>query len=267
MVRLLCCVCSAIVPCKIQSTTPKPCPRLRQGRPLKHRTGYDVAPDGDIETWIRFARGKFGPSDKSGDCSITATDFDHILGHCEAVTDCPAACFAAELIAVYPTAKVIMNTRNIDDWHRSIVDAFGKESALRKDKKKFFGGWFCAQDYWLRRGFYYFYEAFYYGSLEAHGKWVYREHVAMVRGMVPEERLLEYEIGEGWEPLCKFLGKEVPEEEFPHGNMPGQLADKAAAIFAKYDRVRRRNIAVFLALSGACVGVLGYGLSQVWLRA
>ena len=37
--------------------------------------------------------------------------------------------------------------------------------------------------------------------------------------MVPKDRLLEYEVKEGWEPLCQFLGKEVPlDEGFPNVN-------------------------------------------------
>jgi hypothetical protein len=40
----------------------------------------------------------------------------------------------------------------------------------------------------------------------------------MIRGLVPEERLLEWYIEDGWEPLCKFLGKPVPDVEFPHAN-------------------------------------------------
>lgn len=35
---------------------------------------------------------------------------------------------------------------------------------------------------------------------------------------MPRERLLEYEVKEGWEPLCRFLGKEVPGEAFPNVN-------------------------------------------------
>lgn len=40
----------------------------------------------------------------------------------------------------------------------------------------------------------------------------------MIRGLVPSERLLEWEVGDGWEPLCKFLGKPVPDVPFPHAN-------------------------------------------------
>ena len=40
----------------------------------------------------------------------------------------------------------------------------------------------------------------------------------MIRGLVPKERLLEWSVDEGWEPLCKFLGKPVPNEPFPRVN-------------------------------------------------
>lgn len=43
----------------------------------------------------------------------------------------------------------------------------------------------------------------------------------MVRGLVPPDRLLEWSVDEGWEPLCKFLGKEIPDAPFPHANATG----------------------------------------------
>lgn len=36
--------------------------------------------------------------------------------------------------------------------------------------------------------------------------------------LVPTERLLVYQISQGWRPLCAFLGKLVPQEPFPHAN-------------------------------------------------
>lgn len=44
------------------------------------------------------------------------------------------------------------------------------------------------------------------------------EHCNMIRGLVPKERLLEWHIDDGWDPLCKFLGKPVPDMEFPRVN-------------------------------------------------
>lgn len=40
----------------------------------------------------------------------------------------------------------------------------------------------------------------------------------MIRGLVPKERLLEWNVQEGWEPLCQFLDKDIPDEPFPHVN-------------------------------------------------
>lgn len=39
-----------------------------------------------------------------------------------------------------------------------------------------------------------------------------------MRKIVPRERLLEVELGSGWEPLCKFLGKGIPSQPFPRVN-------------------------------------------------
>jgi hypothetical protein len=40
---------------------------------------------------------------------------------------------------------------------------------------------------------------------------------------VPAERLLVYRVDDGWEPLCGFLGVEVPDEPFPRVNVGGDL--------------------------------------------
>jgi len=58
------------------------------------------------------------------------------------------------------------------------------------------------------------------GRLEdrAHAKRVYEEHNRAVIDAVPAARLLVYEPGDGWEPICRFLGVPVPDAEFPHLN-------------------------------------------------
>ena len=46
----------------------------------------------------------------------------------------------------------------------------------------------------------------------------FNEHVAEVRDTIAPERLLVFEVADGWEPLCNFLEHPVPEEPFPHIN-------------------------------------------------
>lgn len=57
-----------------------------------------------------------------------------------------------------------------------------------------------------------------YDELRENARDVYKRHYARVREVTPKENLLEYKLGSGWEPLCKFLGKEVPDVEFPFLN-------------------------------------------------
>jgi len=51
----------------------------------------------------------------------------------------------------------------------------------------------------------------------------YKSHNLYVESAVPEEDLLIWNVKEGWEPLCKFLGKTIPKEPFPHDNKTGDM--------------------------------------------
>mmetsp|Transcript_16955 Transcript_16955/g.39938 ORF Transcript_16955/g.39938 Transcript_16955/m.39938 type:complete len:255 (-) Transcript_16955:190-954(-) len=47
----------------------------------------------------------------------------------------------------------------------------------------------------------------------------YEEHNRRVRALVPEDKLLEYSVKEGWEPLCKFMEiDDCPTTPFPKTN-------------------------------------------------
>ena len=46
----------------------------------------------------------------------------------------------------------------------------------------------------------------------------FEAHVAEVKATIPADRLLVYELGSGWEPLCAFLGVPVPDQPYPHTN-------------------------------------------------
>ncbi len=46
----------------------------------------------------------------------------------------------------------------------------------------------------------------------------YMEHYKLVRKVCPPERLLEFKLGSGWEPLCEFLGTEIP-PDVPYPNV------------------------------------------------
>ena len=59
----------------------------------------------------------------------------------------------------------------------------------------------------------------------------YVQHGKEVKEWVPREKLLEFNVKQGWDPLCKFLGVAVPNEPFPHLNDANEI--KTAFFAAK----------------------------------
>ncbi|KAF1955143.1 hypothetical protein CC80DRAFT_549853 [Byssothecium circinans] len=175
-----------------------------------------------MNSWVALARRKY--FDRSGK-PLTAADFDALLGNSVAVTDAAANCFAPELIAAYPDAKVILNTRkSVDAWHSSVMTNI---VGVNEDWFKWLLCWFNADLWWMwhvqqRVLWPSLFRCPKYWSLrsgvEPLGKDIHEEHSAMIRTLVPKERLLEWNVDDGWDDLCKFLEKDVPSRRFPRAN-------------------------------------------------
>lgn len=80
----------------------------------------------------------------------------------------------------------------------------------------------------------------------------------MIRGLVPKERLLEWTVEDGWNPLCEFLGKPIPDEPFPHVNAAAGFAGQEMRIGKKYIMGALKNLAVL----GVVAAVAGAGLAK-----
>ena len=52
----------------------------------------------------------------------------------------------------------------------------------------------------------------------AHAIAVFNAYEAEVKASVPADRLLVFQAADGWEPLCRFLGKPVPDTPYPRTN-------------------------------------------------
>jgi hypothetical protein len=54
-------------------------------------------------------------------------------------------------------------------------------------------------------------------------------HNDAVKAAIPAERLLVWDVTEGWEPLCTFLDVPVPGEPLPHANDRDTFIDRVTA--------------------------------------
>ena len=93
-------------------------------------------------------------------------------------------------------------------------------------------------------------------SSKGKGK-VCREHYAFVRRITPKERLLEYKLGSGWEPLCEFLGKSVPDVPFPRINETAALNEKAKGALVAWRGVKNicwKALKIAMPVAAAALG-------------
>jgi hypothetical protein len=76
--------------------------------------------------------------------------------------------------------------------------------------------------------------------------------------VVPKQRLLELQPGQGWAPLCAFLGVPIPNEPYPHANDTKDIRKWfyiGAAI----------GFCLWALLAAVCVGLF-YGANALWAR-
>ena len=152
-------------------------------------------------------------------------EFDKILGDFDGVEDMPSISFCEELIAAYPEAKVVLNTRDVDAWLRSMDGTVGRVLRWRGWETlawwdpALVGPWYEHVKLVLPTV---------YGTVSDYSargpaRGAIARHHARVRAAVAgqEGRLLEYKVQDEWGPLCEFLGKEVPEGGFPNINDSG----------------------------------------------
>jgi hypothetical protein len=180
--------------------------------PCYHMTEVFANPR-HAETWRSAWRGE-------------PVDWDAILGPYQAAVDWPACAFYAELMDCYPDAKVILTVRDPDRWYestRSTIYEMSRVIAGSRTSRVAFGlgslfafGGFVRGD----AGEEIIWKGTFDGRFEdkSYAIGVFEKHDEEVRRRVPSERLLVYEVKQGWRPLCEFLGVPEPDEPFPRLN-------------------------------------------------
>ena len=127
--------------------------------------------------------------------------------------DWPLSTYYAELAEAFPEAKVILSVREPEGWFKSLhATIFAPENMERFLDPQ------TPQDM-ADMGKKIMIETF-DGKADdkEHAIGVFNRHIEEVKRTIPADRLLVYEVGSGWEPLCTFLGVPVPDEPYPSVN-------------------------------------------------
>jgi hypothetical protein len=157
----------------------------------------------DVPAFVDAARGR-------------PVDWDSVFVGCTAAVDWPPAAVWKDVATAYPDAPVLLSTRaDADAWWRSAdatVWGFVREQRDAPSLDP-------AGAAWLEMSIALMVRTFGPDWDDADvAKAGYDRWNADVRASVPVDRLIEWQPGDGWAPLCSALGLPVPDEPFPHRN-------------------------------------------------
>lgn len=150
-------------------------------------------------------------------------DWDALFAGYQGAMGLPTVFFYREMMAQYPEAKVILTLREPERWYESASQTiFNLPSRPQMAVMRIISLFNNALKVPLniipvarKIGV----EHFLNNDLSKENLIArFNEHNEEVRQTVPPEKLLEYEVKQGWEPLCEFLGVPVPDEPFPRTN-------------------------------------------------
>jgi len=175
--------------------------------------------------------------DKAMDGDVSWPD---VFGESQSTVDWPGGYFWRELMEAYPDAKVLLSVRDPEKWEPSfretiwdmghgenLLHLLSSARALVDPRWQRYVA-FVERMFWSPEGTF----ASGHESPEQLIEGMVR-HNEEVKASVPADRLLVWEVTEGWEPLCEFLGVDVPSEAMPHANdretFLGRVIDGALA--------------------------------------
>ncbi|WP_071527440.1 sulfotransferase family protein [Nodosilinea nodulosa] len=162
------------------------------GKPCYHMSEVFSHPE-HIPLWSAASRGE-------------NIDWSAVFDGYIAAVDWPSSSFWPELSTIYPDSLVILSYRDADSWWQSASSTIfprirESEGEWRSMVDELFAHRFTTDT--ANRS----------ACIEA-----FNHHNERVRNSNLGHRLLEWKAGDGWEPLCRALDLDIPDEAFPHVN-------------------------------------------------
>jgi len=148
------------------------------------------------------------------------SDWSTIFHGYQSAVDWPTACFFRELVREFPEAKFVLTQRDPERWADSFGGTIYKLLAGRAEAPPEMSAWLeMANDIITKSGF--------PAGLDRDSlAEAFSAHNEAVKAAIPASQLLEFKVKDGWEPLCDFLDKPVPDEAFPRTNHREEFWDR-----------------------------------------
>ncbi len=167
-------------------------------------------------------------------------DWEGFLAGYGVAVDWPACSFYEEIMEAFPEAPVILTVRDPAPWYESTRSTIYELRRLTTGPLPVRAAFALAGLFvpgvtgTVRLADHLVWEGTFDGRFEdrEYAMEVFERHNEAVRRRVPKERLLVFDVREGWAPLCDFFGVEVPEAPFPRLNEARQMRRRLLGLVA-----------------------------------
>jgi len=174
---------------------------------------FEVANDAEqLPYWQAAARGE-------------PLDWDEVFTNYHSSVDWPSAKFWRELAEHFPQAKVVHSVRPPEKWFESVHNTIypsmqswrSRPEGARLDRG--------------RMAYELIAEQTFYGRLEdrEYALEVFNAHTAEVTRTIAPDRLLVFDVAEGWGPLCRHLDVPAPDTPFPRVNSTAEFTARVVS--------------------------------------
>lgn len=170
-----------------------------------------------IRGWLRYAR-------------IGEVDWDQLFARFASGVDFPVSCVWEQLASHYADAKVVLTVRDPQQWWASTASTIYRFRSA-------FPRWLLRSvpltGQWLEMTDRLVWDGLFDGRFadRDYAVIVFEQHIEHVRATCPPERLLVFDVAEGWDPLCRFLDVPVPSHPFPRLNDAKMMRRRIAALW------------------------------------
>ena len=147
--------------------------------------------------------------------------WEALLAGYQSGVDWPLAHFWEPLSQVFPEAKILLTVRPAEAWYTSMSNTIFSHIAGHQPKDESGRIWKEMVDKIVRA------DTFDNRTDDrVHCEAVFERHTAHVKAAAPADRLIVYEVGSGWQPLCDALGVPVPDIPFPKTNTTEEFRNR-----------------------------------------
>ena len=178
-------------------------------------------------------------------------NWEEVFEKYTAMVDNPGCCVWRELMVAYPDAKVLLtlHPRGPEAWYESTINTiYFTENRWQFKLLTLFVPMMAKMGNMSHK---LIWQRSHKGTMKDKKAAIarYEQHIGEVKAAVPPEKLLIFTVTEGWDPLCKFLGVDTPNTEFPNVNDRREVKKTLAAFTSGAYIILAIGAAILLAIA------------------